>query len=124
LKTPSYKIAGFIIAFCFLVQGKVFAHAFPDHAEPRVGSHISKPPADVRIWFTMGVEPDFSVIQVFDSNDKEVDQQDTHIDPKDDKLLIVSVPPLAAGTYKVSWHVVAEDTHKTHGDFKFTIDSQ
>jgi len=31
------------------------------------------------------------------------------------------LPPLPAGTYRVKWHVVSVDTHRTQGDFKFTV---
>jgi hypothetical protein len=99
------------------------AHAFPDHADPRVGSTISKSPSEVKIWFDREIEPAFSHIQVFDSQGNEVDKKDSHCDPDNHKLLIVSVPELGPGTYKVAWHVVATDTHHTHGDFKFTIKS-
>ena len=29
--------------------------------------------------------------------------------------------PLAAGTYKVEWHAVSTDTHKTQGSYSFTV---
>jgi methionine-rich copper-binding protein CopC len=34
-----------------LPPGAVWAHAFPDHSDPRVGSTVPAPPAQVRIWF-------------------------------------------------------------------------
>jgi methionine-rich copper-binding protein CopC len=105
------------------VQTSVFAHAFLDHAEPHVGSTVAKAPAAVSIWFTQQPEPAFSRIEVYDSDGKEVDGKDTHPDEKDAKELIVSLPALSAGTYKVVWHVLSVDTHKTQGDFKFTIQS-
>ncbi len=41
----------------------------------------------------------------------------------EDKLSMVLTPaaPLAAGAYKVSWHAVTADTHRTKGDFIFTV---
>jgi methionine-rich copper-binding protein CopC len=97
------------------------AHAFLDHAEPRVGSEVKASPTEVRIWFTQHLESTFSAIEVFDADGKQVDKKDCHVDEKDPSLLIVSVPALAAGTYKVAWHVVSVDTHRTKGDFKFTV---
>jgi methionine-rich copper-binding protein CopC len=29
--------------------------------------------------------------------------------------------PLAAGAYRVSWHMKTEDRHETDGDFGFTV---
>jgi copper resistance protein C len=98
-----------------------WAHAFLDHADPKVGSVVSVSPSDVKIWFTQEIEPDFSVIVVLDSHGKEVDKQDSHVDSDDEKLLIVSLPTLPDGEYSVSWKVVSVDTHHTQGDFKFTV---
>jgi len=78
-------------------------------------------PSQVKIWFDGGIEPAFSTIEVFDSNHQKVDKGDGQVDPKDHTLLEVSLPPLAPGKYEVSWSVVALDTHRTEGRFKFTI---
>jgi copper resistance protein C len=110
-----------IAAVALAFPAVALAHAFLDHADPAVGSTVQKSPAQVKIWFTEEIEPAFSAIQVFDSTGTEVDKQDSHPDAGDNTLLIVSLPALPAGTYKVSWHVVAADTHKTTGDFKFQI---
>lgn len=97
------------------------AHAALDRAEPKVGADVSKSPAEIRIWFTQHPEPAFSKIQVFGPDGKEVDKKDSHVDEKDKSLLIVSLPQLPAGSYKVHWDVVSLDTHRTRGDFKFTV---
>ena len=86
-----------------------------------MGSQVDKPPGEIKIWFTEEVEPAFSTIEVRDSAGNQIDLKDTHQDPNDKMLLIVSVPKLADGEYKVNWSVVAIDTHHTHGDFKFTV---
>jgi methionine-rich copper-binding protein CopC len=114
------KIFIFLL-MALVMQSATQAHAFLDHAEPKVGS-TGDPPTEVKIWFTEEVEPAFSTIQVMDANGKQIDKKDTHLDEKDKTLLIVSVPKdLPAGEYKVVWSVVARDTHHTHGDFKFTV---
>jgi methionine-rich copper-binding protein CopC len=99
----------------------VWGHAFPDHSDPRVGSDLKTPPAQVKIWFDGGIEPLFSSIEVFDSNNKKVDKGDGQVDPKNNTVLEVSLPTLPPGKYEVSWSVVALDTHRTEGRFKFTI---
>jgi copper resistance protein C len=103
------------------LQSQAWAHAFLDHAEPKVGSTVTVVPAEVKIWFTQNVEPVFSTIDVTDAQGKQVDKKDSHIDSKDKSLLIVSLGKLPAGTYTVAWHVVSIDTHKTQGHFQFTI---
>ncbi|HUH94704.1 MAG TPA: CopD family protein [Casimicrobiaceae bacterium] len=43
------------------------AHAFLDHASPRVGSTVHGSPPDVRLWFTQELEPAFSTLSVQDA---------------------------------------------------------
>lgn len=121
MKRLSHRTTGLVLLLTFTFQSIARAHAFLDRADPRVGSTTSKAPSEVRIWFTQRLEPAFSNIQVFDAEGKEVDKRDTHLDPNEKSLLIVSLPELAVGAYKVSWHVVSVDTHRTQGDFKFTV---
>ncbi len=99
------------------------AHAFIDHTDPMVGSAIKQAPAEVRLWYTQGLESAFSRVQVFDASGKEVDKKDIHLDPENNHLMVVSLPAgLGAGTYKVVWRVVSVDTHPTEGSFKFQVE--
>lgn len=44
------------------------------------------------------------------------------LDPKDKKTLILTPKaPLGAGDYKVDWHAVSDDAHRTTGAFTFTV---
>jgi methionine-rich copper-binding protein CopC len=97
------------------------AHAKLDHAEPAVGSKIKPAPDQVKIWFTDGLDPAHSSIEVKNAKGKEVDKKDAHVDSKDGSLLMVSLPNLPPGVYTVNWHVVCEDGHKTQGHFEFTV---
>ncbi|MGH7952873.1 MAG: copper resistance CopC family protein [Limisphaerales bacterium] len=111
-------LAAFLLA---AIAPRVEAHAFLDHAEPKVGSAVTHSPGEIKIWFTQNLEPAFSAIQVQDARGKEVDKKDSHLDSKNKSLLIVSLPKLTAGDYTVVWRVVSVDTHKTQGHFEFTI---
>ena len=99
------------------------AHAFLDHADPKVGSTIKGSPSIIKAWYTEELEPAFSKIQVFDATGKEVDSKDVKVDPTDKTIMTVSLPKLPAGTYKVKWSAVAVDTHHTTGTFTFTVAS-
>ena len=50
------------------------AHAFLDHAEPRVGSTVQNAPRELSLSFTQELEPAFSTVEVLDANGKRVDQ--------------------------------------------------
>lgn len=100
---------------------RAFAHAFPDHAQPAIGSTVSPAPSEVKIWFTQKLEPAFSKLDVHDAGGAAVDRGDMAVDPQDATLMHVSLKPLPAGTYKVHWHAVSVDTHTTDGNFTFTV---
>ncbi len=104
-----------------LAPEDLYAHAYPDHADPKVGSTVSAGPSMVRIWFDSDLEPVFSAIHVQDQSGKNVDKGDGHVDTADPTLLEASVPLLAPGTYRVLWDVVARDGHRTSGNFSFTV---
>lgn len=108
-----------LLTVLFIVAGfsPVQAHAFLDHAEPRVGS-TGAAPTKVTVFMTEDLEGAFSKLQVFDAKGTEVDKKDVKVT---DATMTVSVPKLAAGTYKVVWSAVAVDTHHTTGTFTFTV---
>ena len=106
----------FIVSFVFVRVAE--AHAFLDHADPKVGSTLHDPPSEVTVWMTENLEAAFSRLQVFDAKGVEVDKRDTRVSGT---TMVVSLQKLSAGTYHVSWQAIATDTHKTSGAFDFTI---
>jgi hypothetical protein len=96
------------------------AHAFLDHADPRVGSTVTAP-THVKIWFTEELEGAFSKITVFDAGGKEVDAKNSKVDDANKAIMTVSLPKLPPGHYKVKWSAVAVDTHHTTGTFSFDV---
>jgi len=109
------------ILCCAAAVSAASAHAFLDHADPRVGSTVTSSPAEVKIWFTERLILPFSDVKVTDASGKEVQKSNKHLDPSNAELLIVSVPSLKPGKYTVAWRVTAVDTHVTHGTFTFTL---
>ena len=116
-----FLVAGVLVGLVLAASSLAWAHAFPDHSEPRVGSEVKASPSSVKIWFDSELEPLFSTIEVFDSQENKVDKGDGGVNSDDHSLLEASVPPLAAGRYTVSWRVVARDGHPTEGRFPFTV---
>jgi len=117
------SIRSLMLTFSLLAAGASLAeaHAFLDHADPKVGSQVHGAPAAVKIWYTEELEPAFSTVQVFDAGGAEVDKKDAKVDASDAKLLTLSLPTLKPGKYKVVWKAVATDTHITHGTFGFEV---
>lgn len=121
MKTNSIKFWSFATGLFLTLQTHAWAHAFLDHADPKVGSAVTNAPTEIKVWFTQNLEPAFSTLEVRDAQGREVDKKDAHLDDKDKSLFLVSLPQLPTGTYTVIWHAVSVDTHKTQGRFEFTI---
>jgi methionine-rich copper-binding protein CopC len=113
--------AALVAAALLLAPGPGWAHAFPDHSEPRVGHTLDAPPPSVRIWFDGEIEPVFSTLRVENADHRRVDRGDGRVDPSDRTLLEVGLPALPPGRYHVFWSVIARDGHRTEGDFSFRI---
>jgi copper resistance protein C len=96
----------------------VEAHAFLDHAEPRVGSSVASAPRELSLWFTQNLEAAFSSVAVNDSNGARVDQGKAQIAGN---VMHVGLKSLPAGTYRVRWQVLSVDTHTTQGSFTFQV---
>ncbi len=102
-------------------MGAAQAHALLRRADPPVGGTVAVPPTLVAIDFTEELEPRFSTIAVADAAGVAVDRHDVHTAPNDAKRLIVGLLPLRPGLYRVTWHAVSVDTHRTEGSFSFTL---
>jgi len=104
-----------------LVSVAALAHAFLDHALPAVGATVAQAPAEVTLWFTQALEAAFTGCEVTNAAGQRVDTGQVTIDPKDPQELHVTLRALSPGEYKVTWHALSVDTHRTSGDFSFTV---
>ena len=111
-----------IFAFCLLwaALGNVAAlgHAYLDHANPLVGSAVASAPREVSLTFTQNIESAFSSVEVTDAKGVRVDQGKPQISGNTMRVGLKSLPQ---GTYRVRWHVLSVDTHKTEGSFTFSV---
>jgi methionine-rich copper-binding protein CopC len=114
------RVMTFVIsALLSVVLGAVAeAHAFLDHAEPRVGSTVQTAPRQLSLSFTQNLEPAFSSVEVSDANGARVDLGKPSISSS---MMRVGLKQLAPGTYRVRWHVLSVDTHTTEGSFTFSV---
>jgi methionine-rich copper-binding protein CopC len=94
------------------------AHAFLDHAEPRVGSTVPTAPQEVVLVYTQNLESAFSSVQVTDANGARVDLGKPRINASVMRVGLKQLPP---GTYRVRWQVLSVDTHTTEGNFTFHV---
>jgi len=97
------------------------AHAFIDTADPAVGSTIKVAPTVVTLTFSEALEPHFSSIAVVDAAGQRVDLDDAHVAQGDATRFMIGLKPLKPGTYTVNWRATSVDTHKTNGNYHFTV---
>ncbi len=102
----------------WLVTGEASAHAFLDHAQPRVGNTVATAPREVTLWFTQKLEPAFSTITVTNAAGQRVDTGKTRVSGNQ---MSVSLRSGGAGKYRVTWRVLSVDTHTTDGSFTFQV---
>jgi copper resistance protein C len=112
------SLFGIIPLLLLLATGEATAHAFLDHAEPRVGNKVAAPPREVTLWFTQKLEPAFSNITVTNAAGERVDTGKSRVSGTQ---MSVSLRPGGTGTYRVNWRVLSVDTHTTNGNFTFQV---
>jgi copper resistance protein C len=114
------RIVLLILSILLVAPTGAFAHAFLDHATPRVGNTVAQAPKEVVLWFTQQLEPAFSSIEVRNEQGVGVTAGKATV-IGDRTQLRVPLKALSPGTYKVIWHVLSVDTHRTQGDFTFRV---
>lgn len=104
------------------LTGVAEAHAHLKTADPAAGAIASPPPKVLTLTFSEGVVPKLSGVEVTMDDGMDMGPATVATAPGKSKVLIVTLPaPLDPGSYKVHWHVVAEDGHKTQGDYTFSV---
>ena len=97
------------------------AHAFLDHAMPPVGATLAASPPILRLFFTQQIEPLFSGVEVATAAGSPVKIGPAAVAPANPAALLVTLPPLTPGRYRVIWHIVSVDTHRTEGSYALPI---
>jgi hypothetical protein len=115
MRTLTIAISAALLA---ATAGTADAHAFLDHAEPRVGSTVPSAPRELLLSFTQNLEPAFSLVEVSDANGGRVDVGKPRFSAA---VMRVGLKPLPPGTYRVRWQVLSVDTHTTEGSFTFHV---
>jgi copper resistance protein C len=101
-----------------LIASEATAHAFLDHAEPRVGNKVASPPREVTLYFTQKLEPAFSSVTVTGPSGQRVDSGKARVNGSQ---ISVSLKGAGVGAYHVNWRVLSVDTHTTDGSFTFQV---
>ncbi|WP_029591852.1 CopC domain-containing protein YobA [Franconibacter pulveris] len=99
-----------------------FAHAHLKAQTPAADSTVERAPQSLSLRFSEGIEPAFSGVKITGPEGKAVSTGKVARDANDERLLVVPLTQtLAPGDYQVEWHVVSVDSHKTKGQYRFTV---
>ena len=97
-------------------------HSGLQRAEPPVESTLRRPPTEVKLYFSERLVPAYSTVRVEDGQGARVDRDDSRVDRSNPRLMQVTLPPLARGTYTVIWRVLSVDSHITEGRFTLRVE--
>jgi copper resistance protein C len=95
------------------------AHTAPVSMMPAADATVASPKS-IMIHFSGALEPKFSMITVTDASGHVVNKQSSVVGA-DTKMMTVALPTLVPGVYTVHWVGVSTDTHRSQGDYKFTV---
>jgi methionine-rich copper-binding protein CopC len=94
------------------------AHAFLEKASPTAGENLHAPPARIELHFSEQLEPAFSAITVTSATGTDMSAGAPVVHGTEMDL---PLKPLAPGRYRVTWHAVSVDTHRTEGKYNFLV---
>jgi methionine-rich copper-binding protein CopC len=106
-----------------LLPGSPLAHSLLVRSQPERRAAVTRPPEEVRLWFSERIEPAYAWLSVWDAEGKQVDAGDAAVDPAHPTTLAVRTPGLRAGRYTVRYRVLSVDGHIVESSFDFTVRS-
>jgi methionine-rich copper-binding protein CopC len=113
------KALSYLVSLALLGSfAPAFAHAFLKHANPGAGATPATAPKEVVLEFSEALEPVFSGVQVTDAAGHDMEAARPTVSGA---FVRVSLKPLTPGAYRVNWHAVSIDTHRTEGAYQFMI---
>jgi methionine-rich copper-binding protein CopC len=110
-----------IISLFAALATRADAHAFLVRSDPAVGTTVAAAPKMLRLEFSDQLELPFCAVEVTGGSGARLQVGKPRFSDGTRKALAVDLPALAPGNYRVNWHVVSVDTHRTEGDFIFSL---
>jgi len=109
-----------LLIVALLAPQEANAHAFLVKSSPAVGAVVTRP-GMVSLEFSEPIELSFSGADVVNASGMPIVTEQFRFADRGHKVLVAALPVLTPGAYHVRWHVVSTDTHRTEGDFTFTV---
>ena len=122
--TAPRRGAAILLALALSVglTGRAAAHAHLEAARPAMGATVASAPAELGLDFSEAVNPGFSGATVTAPGGGTVSLGKPRSGPQGARTLVLPVEgALPSGAYRVDWHALAIDGHKTTGSYGFTV---
>jgi methionine-rich copper-binding protein CopC len=103
-----------------LMAGQASAHARLIMGTPKAGSTVAAPKA-LTLRYSEEIVPAASSVKVAGPSGAAVAAGPLALDKTRKVVTVPLTAALAAGAYKVAWHMKTEDGHETDGNFGFTV---
>ena len=113
--------AAIAMTVTLLLPAVADAHAVLVKSSPARRAVLAQPPARVELTFNERLEPAYSTVSVWATEEKRVDDAKIVVGPTDPRRLTVGLRPLAPGTYTVKFRVLSVDGHLVEGTYPFEI---
>ena len=122
-KTCRSAIAiGLAIGLALLLASPAAAHAELVRSNPPAGATLDASPPSIELEFSEALDPNFSQVQLVDSQGKVIEPGPGEVQPDAPRTLRLIVPDLPKGSYAAIWRVrSAADGHITEGNLPFGV---
>ena len=121
---PMYRLGAIalVVVTLLLIVRPVFAHATLVRSVPVAGATLEVSPPAIELEFSEALDPGFSRVQLFDSQNQLVEKGPGEVSAANPVLLRLVIPDLAKGSYTALWRVrSAADGHITEGSVPFGV---
>ncbi len=106
---------------CGLAGASAFAHARLQASAPADASTVSPAPTSLRLQYNEAVEAPLCAVTLIGPGEAEVTTAKVAGDKDDPKTLVLALPKLIPGSYRVEWAAAGHDGHRTKGEIHFAV---
>ena len=111
-----------VCMFALIMQiNHVWAHASLVKSDPPRRASLSESPSQIQLWFNEEIEAAYASVKVLDSSEKSVSAAEPKAVQDDPKSVVLALPTLAPGSYKVQFRVLSIDGHVVESSYGFRI---
>ena len=104
-----------------IFAGQALAHAHLTESVPADKATVATAPAELDLHFSEELDLKFSGVKVIGPDKASVKTGDAMLMDEGKTLMVPLSEKLGPGAYKVEWHVLSTDGHKTTGTYGFTV---